>query len=552
MLLSILWLAVPLLGFGLVISRDIRKKLTDYIAKPIEALAKDPEGWKPGNVVASEVVALDGKFKSYIEERDREKQAAEQLKIDASIGQWASEVAHNIRSPLAALEAASKDLSNLPEDKRLLIRRASERIQDIANKLLKKRKEGRVQLPGTSKELLASLIDNVVSEKRGQFQSKLSLDISSRVAPDSYGLFAKVDPTEINSVLSNLIDNAVDALDGRNGKVEVGLRHAEHGCVEIIVEDNGKGIPEEILPKLMKKDATFGKAHGTGYGLYHAKSYIESLGGSIFLTSTLGVGTSVTLKLPRVAPPCWFVPELMVKRKALVVVVDDDPSIHQIWGSRFEGLNVRDLGTAIIHLSSPTELENWRRDNAKNLKDALFLIDYEFLGSPVSGLDLIESLGIQKRSILVTSRYDEKDLRNRCEGIGVKLIPKSIAGFVPISVEASEFVLIDDDRLVHNFWISSAQDAGKKLSAFYSVDDFLAESTKFPSDTRIYIDSNLGEGRRGEDLAREICSRGFADINLVTGSPDDVQITAVIKSISDKTPPWERGDASPTHSTVPG
>lgn len=541
MLLSILWLAIPLLGFGLIISRDIRLKLTEYIVKPIEELAHSPEGWKPGATpVASEVVALDKKFKTYIEERDREKQASEQLKIDASIGRWASEVAHNIRSPLAALETASQDLSMLPEDKRLLIRRASERIQDIANKLLKKRKGERdSQPPGTSKELLASLVDNVVSEKRGHFQSNLSLDISAKVASNSYGLFAEVDPTEMNSILSNLIDNAVDALEGRNGKVEVALCLNENGRVEITVEDNGKGIPEETLPKLMKKDATFGKAHGTGYGLYHAKNYIETLGGSISIASEVGVGTTITLTLPIVAPPCWFVSEVKVEKGSTVVVIDDDPSIHQIWGGRLEPLKAGISGVDIVHLSAPTELENWYGKNREKLNKTLFLVDYEFLGSELNGLDLIESLKIQNRSILVTSRYEEKTLRERCDRSKIKLIPKAIAGFVPITLQGSEAVLIDDDRLIHNLWKNAAQDCGKRVATFFNADDFLAEYKDFSLDTPIYLDSHLGDGKRGEEVAAEIRAKGFKHIYLVTGaSAEDVLPSPSIKAILDKAPPW--------------
>ena len=65
---------------------------------------------------------------------------------------------------------------------------------------------------------------------------------------------------------------------------------------------------------------------------------------------------------------------------------------------------------------------------------ALFLMDYEISGSTESGLDLIETLGIQKQSILVTSRYEEKNIRERCESLGVRLIPKSMSGFVPIEI----------------------------------------------------------------------------------------------------------------------
>ena len=61
-------------------------------------------------------------------------------------------------------------------------------------------------------------------------------------------------------------------------------------------------------------------------------------------------------------------------------------------------------------------------------------MDYEIAGASETGLDLIEQLGIQSQSILVTSRYEEPSIRDRCQRLGVSLIPKSMSGFVPIEI----------------------------------------------------------------------------------------------------------------------
>lgn len=52
----------------------------------------------------------------------------------------------------------------------------------------------------------------------------------------------------------------------------------------------------------------------------------------------------------------------------------------------------------------------------------------------ISGLDIIEKHGLAKYSVLVSSRFDDLQIRNRCEALGVKGIPKGLAGFVPIRV----------------------------------------------------------------------------------------------------------------------
>ncbi|MGK5088354.1 hypothetical protein WDW86_12410, partial [Bdellovibrionota bacterium FG-2] len=62
----------------------------------------------------------------------------------------------------------------------------------------------------------------------------------------------------------------------------------------------------------------------------------------------------------------------------------------------------------------------------------LYLCDYELVGSKETGLDVIEKLGIAPQSILVTSRYDEPAIQERCVRFGAKLLPKGLAHRVPL------------------------------------------------------------------------------------------------------------------------
>ena len=58
-------------------------------------------------------------------------------------------------------------------------------------------------------------------------------------------------------------------------------------------------------------------------------------------------------------------------------------------------------------------------------------MDYELLKQDKTGLDLIAELGISDRSVLVTSRYEEKTVLERCLKLGVRIVPKSLAPIVP-------------------------------------------------------------------------------------------------------------------------
>lgn len=365
------------------------------------------------------------------------------------IADIATQLSHDIRSPLAALEMISGSLNELPEDKRLIIRNSINRIRDISNSLLdknritKKSTEINQQENISSNEveplsvtLLSPLIDSIITEKRLQYRNQIGISINFNQTKESYGLFANIQPHEFQRVLSNLIDNSVEAFAHQQGTIELTLLTNKLNQIELIVKDNGKGISTSILPKLGNRGETHGKENGTGLGLFHAKETMQVSNGSLKIDSKLNHGTAITLTLPLEKSPSWFVPKISLKPNQTLIIFDDDQSIHQIWKGRLESLpNHRSI--SLRHFSDPNELRKFYGKNFTDLDDALFLMDYEISGSPESGLDVIDALGIQNQSILVTSRYEEKEIRQRCEKLGVKLIPKNMSGFVPIEISYS-------------------------------------------------------------------------------------------------------------------
>ena len=187
-----------------------------------------------------------------------------------------------------------------------------------------------------------------------------------------------------------------------------------------------------LIEKLGKRGATFNKVGGSGLGLHYAMATIETWGGKIVITSIEAVGTTVEIFIPKEMPSDWFVPYLKLKSGDTLIVFDDDSSIHQIWNERIDSFSCMNI--KVVHLNTPKEMRKYYGLNFADLEDVIYLMDFEILNHSETGLDLIEELGIQKQSILVTSRYEESSVRDRCEQIGVKLIPKSMSGFVPIVI----------------------------------------------------------------------------------------------------------------------
>ena len=207
----------------------------------------------------------------------------------------------------------------------------------------------------------------------------------------------------------------------------------------IQTRDNGKGIPPDILTKLGNRGETHGKAGGSGLGLYHARTTVESWGGRLRIESEVGKGTTVLVTLPAVPPPAWFVSKLDLQPGGTVVVLDDEASIHNLWRARFDRLRAHDHGIEVVYLHTANEERAWARKNAEKARDAWFLTDYELIGQDATGLSLVEELGIADRAILVTSRFEEEGIRDRCSRLGVRMIPKSLAVFVPLSLRAAGY-----------------------------------------------------------------------------------------------------------------
>lgn len=481
----------------------------------------------------------------------REYKLSVESQINETRASMAAQVAHDIRSPLVALDAALKDTAELPEKKRVIVRHAVNRIRDVANSLLEKNRNqpglasaaaAGVHVAGEPLDvhLLSSLIDPVITEKRLAFESRPGIIIDFKLTRESYGLFARLQAVEFRRMISNLVNNAVEAL-GDKGAVDVHLVQQDKTIV-LTVSDDGKGIPPEILARLGRRGETHGKAGGSGLGLFHARSTAESWGGSLTITSAPGKGTTVTIKLPSAVAPDYFVSQLKLAPGRPILVLDDDAGVHQLWRGRFKSARISEHNIEDHHFSEPGQLRAWVKGNPEKAAQAICLFDYELSGFKETGLSLAEELGLCARTILVTSRSEEPRIIGECTRLGVGMIPKGLADFVPITIGAALpalAVLIDDDAIVHMNWEDAAEHAGVELKAFKSPAEFLADLEAFPKDTPIYIDSELGADIKGEDVAADLKEKGFTNIRLATGHPPENFAHLPWLKVVGKESPWQ-------------
>lgn len=100
-------------------------------------------------------------------------------------------------------------------------------------------------------------------------------------------------------------------------------------------------------------------------------------------------------------------------------------------------------------------------------------------------------------------------------------------------------VLIDDDMLVHMTWKMVAREKGLQVTAVSSREEFMGVCGSLDRSTPVYVDSNLGDGVKGEELAKELHDAGFSNIYLATGyAPETFNPMPWIKGVVGKEPPW--------------
>lgn len=363
---------------------------------------------------------------SHINTWQEQSKNMERTEREAELGKQARQVAHDIRSPLTALEVAVD--TPFSEESRTLLKSAVTRIRDIANDLVGRRGHFNTESDKLSTQCIADVAETLVSEKRLQYRTR-DLNIETHFNISSYYVFAKIETIQFKRVISNIINNSAEAIQGP-GSITLSL-DSDITHLKLRVKDTGKGIAPELLDKVFERGATFDKQEGTGLGLSHAKKMVEKWGGELSIQSVVNQGSTVVLTLPRAKTPDWFVPRLTLCENSQVVILDDDRSVHETWKERFSHDDLKGHNISVIHFFSEREILAHEKKET-----ALYLIDYELPGDFDNGIEIIEKLGTQN-AILVTSHYNEPDVLKACHKAGIRVLPKTLIRHIPIEIGSS-------------------------------------------------------------------------------------------------------------------
>ncbi len=224
----------------------------------------------------------------------------------ASLGTLAAGVAHEIRNPLTAinvrLHSLKKSLvaNSSEQEDALVIGHEIQRLERIVQEFLQFARPTEPKLHAVSADSLLAHMQALF----GPQLEKTSIRLNLESLPD---LWVQVDPHQMEQVLINLIQNAVESMEGggtltlrsRPGRERQAGRARRVVILE--VSDTGKGIPPEVQKRMFDPFFTTKEA-GTGLGLAIASRIVEKHGGALECRSEVNRGTTFAILLPNSQP----------------------------------------------------------------------------------------------------------------------------------------------------------------------------------------------------------------------------------------------------------
>lgn len=215
-------------------------------------------------------------------------------------------ISHDLKAPIISIQgfvtALNEDFANvLPEDAQFYLDRISKntsQIESMIREVLEYSRIGRITQEKEELDL-KEIIDDSLALFSAQIQTA---DIKINLKGKFPVIYAE--KNRMLQLFGNLIGNSVKYMgDQLKPCIESGVQEIGSRFVTVYVKDNGMGIPESFIDKIFNifsraSDLKRQKIEGSGIGLAHCKKIVETHGGTIWVESKEGKGTTMLFKLP--------------------------------------------------------------------------------------------------------------------------------------------------------------------------------------------------------------------------------------------------------------
>lgn len=219
----------------------------------------------------------------------------------AALGSVSAGVTHEVRNAMTGIlgltQVAQRRHATRPEatgELLVLIEQESQRCVEILTRFLNyTRAHDNVRAEIELADVIGD-VGKLVSHQLTMNQVRLQFDAESDVPR------VRVDVSAFKQVVLNLVINAMHAIGTRGGQVSIRVRRFGDGHAEVLVEDDGPGVPPDLSDCIFEPFFTTKNQAGTGLGLAVSRRIVEEHGGTLTLEDSLGTGAVFAVRLPGV------------------------------------------------------------------------------------------------------------------------------------------------------------------------------------------------------------------------------------------------------------
>jgi nitrogen fixation/metabolism regulation signal transduction histidine kinase len=297
---------VPTLLMTAIIAISFTRRVTNPIVELTEATRRVSEGDFSIQILArrgDELGLLIRSFNAMVQDLEKSRSALVKAEKIAIWQNMAQQLAHEIKNPLTPIKLSAErvlrrwrndpqQIGEIVEDSMLAIIQETEGLSTLLNEFRTLSKPA--DQPSQGWTTIGEAADEVTIPYRNFYPDvRFDADHVDRTA------VIKIDKHRMVQVLTNLVINAIDSMDGK-GLIEIRtdfIQKRETRFCRISVKDSGTGIPKQAIPNVFTPYFT-SKESGTGLGLPIVERIVNDHGGSIWFNTAEGVGTTFFVDLP--------------------------------------------------------------------------------------------------------------------------------------------------------------------------------------------------------------------------------------------------------------
>lgn len=390
----------------------------ELIINPIQDLLNSIRQKKESAISSKlplEVIELHSEILSLLKE-------AEENSKELAFVSLAKQMAHDIRSPVLALDTILRITPEIPNDKLAIINSAISRIVQISENNINSKKTSSFIFP----QMIGPILNDIIQEKYieyRQFQLNFIVEYN-----DNQTALLNISNEILSRILSNIFNNAIEAstiLKTTKIILNITVKKNSTENFYIDIKDHGCGIPLNKIDNIFDEGVSLNKENGKGLGLYFCKNELKKINGDIHITNSSNQGTTFRLSIPKYDGYNNIVTNFNFTKFQVICCLDDENVVHQSLNKiALESNNL----FSIASCRSYNELKIFIQKNQSN--EILYLIDYDIKDPSINGIDIITTEKISDQSILLTGHYNDKSIFDLCVKNNLYLLPKSWMAYI--------------------------------------------------------------------------------------------------------------------------